>query len=210
MDDSRRAIEGAREMNHLQDPREYGGRGRRGGMRTPVFGTLTALCILLLIGCEEETRPTVVPLTASDLPSQESWRSTVIFSDSARVRAILWAGYIAVYEDREITNMNDSIHVDFYDADEMHTSTLTARRGIVHDRTRDFEAYDHVVVRSDSGTVLLTDRLFWDNASGTIHTDAEVEITSPTELIRGQGLVSDQSLKNYRIFRVTGRALTEE
>jgi LPS export ABC transporter protein LptC len=134
----------------------------------------------------------------------------VIFSDSARIRAILWAGYIAVYADREVTNLKDSIHVDFFDSDEKHSSTLTARRGTVHDRTRDFEAYDNVVVRSDSGTVLVTERLFWDNASGSIHTDAEVEITSPTEQIRGQGLVSDQSLKNYRIFRVTGRAITQE
>jgi hypothetical protein len=80
----------------------------------------------------------------------------------------------------------------------------------VDDRTRDFEAYENVVVTSDSGTTLKTDRLFWDDSESKIHTDAFVEIISSTEHIRGHGLVSDQSLKNYRIFRVTGESVEDE
>jgi hypothetical protein len=37
-----------------------------------------------------------------------------------------------------------------------------------------------------------------------------VDIRSPREHIMGHGLISDQSLKNYRIFRVTGQARTED
>ncbi len=106
--------------------------------------------------------------------------------------------------------MRDSIHIDFFDEQQRHTSTLTAERGKVNDQTRDFEAYESVVVRSDSGTTLTTDRLFWNNASRQIHTDAFVHIVSPTEEIKGVGMVSDQNLKNYRIFRVTGQAVSNE
>jgi hypothetical protein len=65
-------------------------------------------------------------------------------------------------------------------------------------------------VTSDSGTVLRTDRLFWTNADQKIHTDAFVDILSPTEHIMGQGLVSDQALKHYRIFKVTGQSVSNE
>jgi LPS export ABC transporter protein LptC len=171
---------------------------------------LVLLCALAAAGCEEKIRPAIAPGTGADIPSQESWRSTVTFTDSARIRAVLWSGHIAVYESQEFTLLDDSVRVDFYDEAEHHTSRLTARRGRVNDRTRDFEAYDHVVVLSDDGTVLTTERLFWTNATRLIHTDAFVEITSPTEQIRGHGMESDQSLKNYRIFRVTGRAVTTE
>jgi LPS export ABC transporter protein LptC len=168
------------------------------------------LFLLLLPGCEEKIRPSIAPGTGADIPSQESWNSTVTFTDSAHLRAVLWSGHISVYTAREYTLLDDSVRVDFYDEFEQHTSVMTARRGKVNDRTRDFEAYDNVVVVSDSGTVLKTERLFWTNATMLIHTDAFVEITSPFEQIRGHGMQSDQSLKNYRIFRVTGRAVTRE
>jgi LPS export ABC transporter protein LptC len=170
------------------------------------------LCIasaLLAFGCEEKIKP-AVSVVQNDLPSQESWRSTVTFSDSAKIKAILWAGRIVVYSQQQQTLLGDSLHVDFFNEFEEHTSVLTAQRGRVNDRTQDFEAYDNVVVTSDSGTVLKTDSLFWTNASRKIHTEAFVEIVSQTEHIMGHGMISDQGLKNYTIFKVTGKAVTKQ
>lgn len=169
-----------------------------------------ALLSLCFVGCEEKVKPAVVEVPSNNIPSQESWRSTIIFSDSAKTRAILWAGHIAKYVQQSYTTLDDSIHVDFFNDLEQHTSLLTAQRGRVNDRTNDFAAYGDVVVISDSGTVLKTDSLFWNNSTRRIHTDAFVDITSPTEHIKGHGMESDQSLKNYKIFRVTGRAISNE
>ena len=176
---------------------------------------MRVLCAFLvaafvLAGCEEKLKPSVVPLSREDFPSQESWNSTVVFSDSAKIKAILWAGHIAAYGNERYTLLDDSIHVDFYNDLQEHTSLLTARRGKVNDQTQDFSAYDNVVVISDSGTIVRTDSLFWSNADRKIRTDAFVDIVSPTEHIMGQGMVSDQSLKNYRIFKVTGQSLTHD
>lgn len=170
---------------------------------------MTLLCFAVL-GCDEKLKPSVVPLPDTDIPSQESWNSTITFSDSARVKAILWAGHIAQFSEHRYTVLSDSIRVDFFDADQNHTSLLTARRGRVNDATQDFVAYGNVVVISDSGTTLKTDSLFWTNATRKIHTQAFVDIVSPTEHIMGHGMESDQNLKNYRIFRVTGSALTKD
>ncbi len=171
---------------------------------------LLAFLVAGAAGCEEKIHPDVRPLTQTDIPDQESWNSTVRFSDSARVKAVLWAGHIANFATQKLTLLSDSIHVDFYNEQEVHTSVLTARQGKVNDETQDFDARENVVVISDSGTVLRTDRLFWDNAGRKIHTDAFVDIVSPTEHIMGHGLVSDQSLRNYRIFKVSGQRTTNE
>jgi len=170
------------------------------------------LCALLPVfaGCEEKVKPTVVPVETAELPSQESWKSTVVFSDSGRRSAILWAGHIAAYGQQRITLLGDSVHVDFFNDDGVHTSLLTARRGKVDDVTHDLEVYENVVVVSDGGTTLKTERLFWDNTTGKIHTDAFVDIQSPREHIMGHGMESDQGLKQYRIMRVTGQAVTNE
>ncbi|HMK38679.1 MAG TPA: LPS export ABC transporter periplasmic protein LptC [Bacteroidota bacterium] len=166
--------------------------------------------LLLLAGCGDRINPSVQQVADPSLPSQESWRSTVYFTDSARIKAVLWAGHIADFQNLRITLLDDSVHVDFFDGQGRHTSLLTARRGKVNDATQDFVAYDDVVVVSDSGSTMKTDSLVWTNADRTIHTNAFVDITSPAEHIMGQGLVSDQDLKNYRIFRVTGQALKHE
>jgi len=168
-----------------------------------------AICVALtlLTGCGERLKPAVTPVTQNELPGQESWRSTVTFSDSARIRAILWAGHIAVYGNQRFTLLSDSIHVDFFDDGQRHTSSLTARRGKINDVTRDFEAYENVIVVSDNGNTLKTERLFWTNATRKIHTDAFVDIAGPRERIRGLGMESDQDLKHYTILRVTGQSV---
>ncbi|HTX99105.1 MAG TPA: LPS export ABC transporter periplasmic protein LptC [Bacteroidota bacterium] len=163
----------------------------------------------LLVSCEERLRPSFVNVQ-HEIPSQESWRSRVIFSDSSQVKAILWAGHIAVYATGHFTQLDDSVHVDFYNTLGEHTSTLTARRGRVDDATNNFEAHENVVVVSDSGTTLRTERLYWTNADRTIHTDAFVDITSPTEHISGTGMVSDEALKNYKIFKVSGKSVAKD
>lgn len=174
------------------------------------LSTVVAALILLLAGCEEKIRPSVVPVKETEIPSQESWNSTVTFTDSGKVKAILWAGHIASYAPQQFTLLTDSVHVDFFNDLEQHTSLLTSRRGRVNDRTEDFAAYENVIVVSDSGTTLKTDSLFWDNATRRIRTEAFVDIMSPTEHIMGHGMISDQGLKKYTIFKVTGQAVTKE
>lgn len=164
----------------------------------------------MFVACEEKTKPAVVPLPNAELPSQESWNSTITFSDSGRTKAILWSGHISRFTQQRYTLLADSIRVDFFDDDQKHTSLLTAKRGRVNDATEDFVAYGNVVVVSDSGTTLKTDSLFWNNSNRKIYTQAFVDIVSPTEHIMGQGMESDQNLKNYKIFRVSGSAVTKE
>lgn len=175
-----------------------------------VAGAALFAAALVFSACEEKIKPSVVALPDTELSSQESWNSTITFSDSARIKAILWAGHIARFAVQRYTILEDSVRVDFFDADQQHTSVLTAKRGKVNDATQDFVAYDNVVVTSDSGTTLRTDSLFWNNSTRKVYTQAFVDIVSPTEHIMGHGLESDQNLKNYKIFRVTGSAVTKE
>ncbi len=173
--------------------------------------TLLIFLFLLIYGCSDQSvKPKVISIKTRELPDQESFNTTVVFSDSGVVKAILRAGHIAVYSSRNETLLDEGITVDFYDREGYHTSVLTADRGKVDDMTQDLYAIGNVVARSDSGVVLKTEELKWVNAKRKIVTDKYVEITSPTEEIRGYGLESDQSLKDYVIFRVSGRIETKQ
>ena len=167
-----------------------------------------AVCALLLAnGCEEKIKPSVLGgVSSTALPTQESWNTTITFTDSAIVKAILKAGHISAYEASKITNLDDSVHVDFFDERGQHSSVLTSLTGKVDEATNNLEATGNVVVVSDSGVVVETEKLYWDNARQLIHSSEFVTITSPKEKLQGHGFESDQNLKNYKIFRVTGTA----
>lgn len=176
-------------------------------------GIFLAFLFLLIIftACDEEkAKPTLSGYAADQLPTQESWNSNVTFSDSGRVRAILHAGHIRMFEEERYTLIDSGLVVDFYERSGNHSSVLTSKRGRVDDRKRDLEAFDNVVFRSDSGTVVETEYIFWDSELKKVRSDRFVTITSATERLQGYGFEADQGLKNYTVFgKVSGQAEIE-
>jgi LPS export ABC transporter protein LptC len=169
---------------------------------------IIAVCGLFVgSGCAEKIKPSVLGgVSSAALPTQESWNSKVTFTDSGVVKAILKAGHISQYEGSKQTLLDKGVHVDFFDEHGVHSSVLTSETGKVDENTNNLEAIGNVVVVSDSGVVVETEKLFWDNQRQLIHSDEFVKITSPKENLQGHGFESDQNLKNYKVFRVTGTA----
>jgi LPS export ABC transporter protein LptC len=166
--------------------------------------SILLLIVLLFVSCKSERLKPPIDYTFKDedIPLQESWNSEVTFSDSGKIKAILLAGHILVFPQRHETIINDGVKVDFYDEDQIKTTTLTSKQGRVDDLTSDLYAIDSVVVFSDSVTIY-TELIKWKNDDRKIVSDKFVTIISPKEKIQGYGFESDQSLKNYVIYNIT-------
>ncbi len=158
---------------------------------------------LILYSCENKFGPPKTDLNAEDIPEQESWNSSVAFSDSGNVKAVLKAGHISVYNKKGYTLIDSGATVDFFKNGEK-VSTLTSKRGKVLEPSKDIEIYDSVVVVNKEGSILNTQKLLWNNKSQRVSTDVYVKIKTPKEDIEGIGFESDQNLKNYTIYKVTG------
>lgn len=159
--------------------------------------------LLAISSCDEKFKPTQTDLNTSEAPSQESWNSTVYFSDSGKVKAVLKAGHISVFSDKGFTLIDSGAVVDFY-KDGAIGSTLTGKRGKIEDRSKDIMIYDSVTVVNKEGSELKTQKLFWNNKTQRVSSDDFVSIKTPSETIEGIGFESDQNLKNYKIFKVSG------
>lgn len=168
-----------------------------------IFIIVIFLTGLLLNSCDDKFKADNTDVNSSDVPSQESWNSTVIFSDSGKTRAVLTAGHISVYSTRGYTLLDSGTKVDFY-KDNVKVSTLSGKRGKVDDKTKDIEVYDSVKAVNNDGNELTTNKLFWNNKLQKVSSDEFVRIKTPGETIEGIGFESDQNLKNYRIFKVSG------
>lgn len=148
-------------------------------------------------------------IKVEELPSQESWNSIITFSDSGKIKAIMNTGHLRVFDEAKETLLDENIKIDFFDENEIKTTTLTSIRGRVDDRTNNLWAIDSVVAVSDSVT-LITDELMWRNEDKKIVSDRFVKIITPKEKIEGYGFESDQSLRNYVIYRITFVTSNEE
>jgi len=166
--------------------------------------TLLIFFSLIMISCRtEKIKPSIdYTIKDEDIPTHESWNSKVIFSDSGKIKAILFAGHIRVFPQKYETLLDSGITVEFFDDYRNKTSTLISKRGRVDDLRNDLYALDSVIVYSDSLTIL-TELIKWRNEDRKIVSDKFVTILSPTEKIQGYGFESDQSLKNYIIFNIT-------
>jgi LPS export ABC transporter protein LptC len=171
------------------------------------YAFAAAAALVLSTGCEEKIKPMAGGgMSSASMPTQESWNTTVTFTDSGMVKAVLKTGHLSVFENSRTTLLDSSVHVDFFDELGRHSSVLTSRSGKVDETTNNLEAEGNVVVKSDSGVVVRTEKMKWDNARQLILSDEFVRITSPKEQLQGRGFESDQNLRNYKIFHVTGSA----
>ncbi len=165
---------------------------------------------IIFLGCEEKIQPSVLQnLSSTNLPSQESWNTKITFTDSAKVKAILHAGHISTFDNSKTTQLDNNVRVDFYDPSGKHTSVLTALSGTIDENTNNLEAKGNVVFVSDDNVKVKTEKLLWNNQKQLVHSNEFVTITTPTEQLQGHGFESDQNLRNYRIFKVTGKAETK-
>ncbi|MCK9281093.1 MAG: LPS export ABC transporter periplasmic protein LptC [Melioribacteraceae bacterium] len=165
------------------------------------------LIIFIFIGCgEEKVKPEIDTNESKNMPIQESWNSKIIFSQEGRIKAVLFTQHLEIFDEKNESLLED-IKIEFYDSNNVKTTTLTALRGKVDDLTKNMYAIENVIVANDSGVVLTTDELMWRNSDEKIITDKFVKIVSNEEIIEGYGLVSDQHLKNYVIKRITYSAV---
>ena len=169
-----------------------------------------ALACLLHFGCGDKVKPNVLStIDSKSLPQQESWKSRITVADSGIVRAVIDAGYFSVFENSQRTNMSQGVNALLFDRSGKQQTHMSSEVAAIDEGSNNLEAHKNVVVWSDDSTVLRTEDLFWDNQRQLIYTPAFVTITSPKERLQGLGFESDQSLRNYKVFRVTGETRGE-
>lgn len=172
---------------------------------------LIALCSFTYISCiKEEAKPIKKNQTPVQLPNHTSWDFRVRFMDSSRIKALLTAKRARVYDSRRETLLDTNVRVVFNNKSSQQLAVLTSDSARIDDRTRNMYASGNVVVISDStGTLLKTPNLMWDHEKQQLYTNDKVHIETPNEIIDGTGLISDQYLKNYRIFKVSGVSMAK-
>lgn len=171
---------------------------------------IPVLCLAIgFVACTETKKPSVAELEKFGLqkaPDQVSWNIEVFFIDSSYTKAKLNSDVGRMYFEDKKTCLDGNVKVEFYSQETgQRTTLLTADSAEIDDATKNMYAHGNVVVYSDSSkTRIETQALHWDNKTQLFYSKEFVTIDSPSEKIQGYGFESDQTLKNNKIFKVSG------
>lgn len=159
----------------------------------------------VIVGCKNEADDKKSIDIEPDIPIHTIWDFSMTLMDSSRTKATINSARAIVDDKRQETTLDSAVKVEFMSVSSRRVGLLTSDSAKVDDRTRNMFAYGNVKVVSDSTHVTLTTpMLMWNNGKQLLFTTEKVHIVTPTELIDGIGFESDQYLKNYKIFRVSG------
>ena len=89
-------------------------------------------------------------------------------------------------------------------------SEITADRATNFPKRDFMVAKDSVVLKDKEGKMLNTEMLNWDNTTNKIYTNKFVKITTPSEILYGDGLEAEQDFSRYEIKNIKGRIKIDE
>ena len=168
-----------------------------------VFITL----IVLFQCCKNDNIEKIQVLTASDnLPLEVGTNIILNYTDSGLVKAKVFAPMLERYDNEKSNQsiMKKGIIAYFYDKDKKITSYIKSKYAIRNDRLRTMTVKNEVIVVNIKGDTLRTESLVWDEKTNKINTTDNVKITTPDEIIYGEGLESNTEFSQYKIYKITG------
>ncbi len=167
----------------------------------------------MFFSCRKNDVEVIRSLTRVDtLPTQTIRSLTTIYMDTGRLQMIISAPQVLYYSDREepVMIFPQGLDVDFYNADMVAETHLSAHYAIYYKKKELWEARDSVIAENISHERLDAGLLFWDVGKKLIYTDKAIRITTPDEIIFGEGFESDQAFTDWKIKKVKGTVYFEE
>lgn len=126
---------------------------------------------------------------------------TVIYSQDGNVTMRLFAKEFVRNEHtkRPYIDMNEGLKVEFYNDSGIVTNVLTADSSRYYDVAGDIIVWDSVQILSRKGERLNTDELIWNEKMQKFFTEKPVRITTPNEIIYGDGMEANRDFSWYKI-----------
>ncbi len=128
-----------------------------------------------------------------------------VYDDDGALTAIVTGDIGVINDTRKTARVDSAITVRFFGDGEHGAVTLTADAVSADDRTKDIVASGSVVVVSDEGVRLQTERLIWEGRTQRFRAPGFVRITNGPEVEEGTDLIANADLTEYTMQKIRGR-----
>jgi len=168
---------------------------------------LPILLPLLWVACSEKPGGSYRSKKTDSIATREIAENvTIEYTDSGLLKAVIEIPVmIGVKNVRNpYIEMPKGIRAAFLDANGNIESYLLSEYGISYTEQKRMVVRRNVQVLNLKCEKLETEELMWDQQKGRIYTDKFVKITTPEQIITGEGMESDQTFSDWEIMNVSG------
>jgi LPS export ABC transporter protein LptC len=165
-----------------------------------------------LLSCENDMMTVVKLSTKDSIPDVTIRDVNVKQSEMGKIKYELTAPKMVSFQVGDAyTELPNGVRIVFFDSLMQPKTELTANYGISWDSRRTMQARGNVVIKNfQKQEQLNTESLFYDKNLRKVSTDDFVKITSPTKIVTGKGMESDELFENWRIRSVSATIYVED
>ncbi len=161
------------------------------------------IIILLVTAACGDWSETTEPVYPQERPNQEGWNSKAVLSTDGIISSEIDYNHMMRWDKRQLTTFNQGVIMNFYDKGE-HSGRLTADSGAVYASTKNVVAIGRVVIVSDSGLSMRTEKVEWNEQKQRLFADGRVTLTTQEDTLYGVEFESDRSLANWKMRSASG------
>ncbi len=160
----------------------------------------------LFLSCKNNLNKYKEILDNSALNTEKAEDVSIIYSTDGKTKAILFTKNFKHIQnvDPNYIEMNNGLEVEFYDDSLQVQSKMTAKYGKYFEQNGNVLVRDSVVIINMKNERLNTEELVWNEKLQKFYTEKFVTITTPTQIIYGNGLESNQNFSIYKITNIKG------
>ncbi len=166
-----------------------------------------------MAACQNEISDIRAITDDNSKPVQTSYQATYTFTEKGKKQYQLVAKQLDQYinDSGEYIIASGGYTMVFFDSLENEEARLSAVSGKYTEKKKTLIAWDNVVLYNTKGEKLETSELIYKQDSASIQSSKPVIITTMNgSVIRGRGLVSNESFTRYKILEPTGDLVIDE
>jgi len=161
---------------------------------------------MLLVSCKNDMQNVIKVQEADKLPELLGDDIYLRQSEMGEITISVFAKKFIKYnsQNKQLTEFPDGILVVHYSTFPDTISKISANYAVNYDEKEIWEAKGNVVAKNKKNEILNTEYLVWDQKKKIIYSNKQVQVTTPNDIIFGEGFESDEQFENWKIQKVTG------
>lgn len=167
----------------------------------PVCGIFFLLCY----SCVNDMQDVAETSRLAEPGVEHGKNIELYYSENGKVKVRVTAPSVTRYNtDKPYSEFTDGLQVDFFNDSMRVVTHLTANYGVRYEKDMQTIVRNDVRVVNDKNEHLSTEELIWDEKKHLIYSDKFVKITTPDQVLYGNGLEADEELTHYIIKNPVG------
>lgn len=164
------------------------------------------LCLCIsLSACKNSLEEAKLITSRANVKIEHGTKVEINYSDYGVVRIQATGPTATRYNtEKPYLEFSKGIQILFFDANHAVESKLTAKYATAIENSKSMTARDSVVVVNQKGETLNTEELIWDEDKKIIYSNSFVKITTPDQILYGNGMVANENFTDYTIKHITG------